>query len=106
MSDGLEGWWKVEEAGERSAGRASGKTRQRGRMVLKGKKGKKREEVEEEKEDAEGLTEGEREGGGEERFSSSNVSVEKKLAVFEGSVWRGGHERWRRGRSSRSPARP
>lgn len=74
-------------------------------MVLKGKKGEKREEVEEEKEDAEDLTEGEREGG-RERFSSSNVSVEKKLAVFEGSVWRGGHERWRRGRSSRSPARP
>lgn len=41
MSGGLEGWWKVEEAGERSAGRASGKTRQGGRMAKKERRGRR-----------------------------------------------------------------
>ena len=41
--------------------------------------------------------EGWKEGEEKERFSPSNISVEKKLARFKRSVWRRGHKRRRRG---------
>lgn len=53
--------------------------------------------MEEEKENEEDLAEGGwKEGEEKERFSPSNVSVEKKLARFKRSVWRRGHKRRRR----------